>query len=467
MRKLEFLDIVRAQDKILFSQMQIPGYQNPDAETRMMLSNTAHKLLESHDQALIDAFADHPEDLYQEITDTVTASGKSDFKAYRTVMNVADGIKITYSKANYIEYLQDVLCRPYFKALAEYGLSWDQPLQLINDHANRVFTVKHHAPNKPDGFLEIASSTIVAYHVQVLSQLDAIPDGQPGCKLKAWKRLTGDKELLEVHFHDKKRDLVFTLPIPGKTNIHTLKLFLFLLGKVNEQAFDHTGKRLSDRVSFPIQELIDIGIYTDPKNATRGFLSSADIIPQIRIKGLEASFDGSIENQSFANLPYFTGYEKPKGSSNVTFYLETRQNWKPILDFYMILPKSVFSIRHEKAFLLIYEIFLTARRNAKKNKIKITFEHLQKVLNLPDEKAHDKVREKILNPILEAIEIASSLEEITIEKHEPTNANARQILDDGYIYVSLKGEARKRIRDRAKAIEDTHPTTTLDGVIIG
>lgn len=458
MRKLDIIDIARAQDKILFSQIQIPGYQNPDAETRLMLSNTAHRLLfEKQDQAYIDAFADHPEDLYQEITDTVTASGKSDFKAYRAVMNIADGIKITYSKANYIEYLQDVLCRPYFKALAEYGLSWDQPIQLIKDHANRVFTVKHHAPNKPTGLIEIASSTIVAYHIQVLSQLDAIPDGEPGCKLEAWKRLTSNKELMEVHFRDKKRDLTFTLPIPGKTNIHTLKLFLFLLGKVNEQAFDHTGKRLSDRVSFPIQELIDIGIYTDPKNATRGFLSSADIIPQIRIKGLEASFDGSIENQSFANLSYFTGYEKPKGSSNVTFYLETRQNWEPILDFYMSLPKSAFSIKNEKAFLLIYELILHARRNADKNKLKLTLSYLQKVLNLPDEKAHNKVREKILNPILEAIKIASSLEEITIEKHEPTNANARQILDNGYIDYWVKGELRKRLNERAKIIEDTSP----------
>lgn len=459
MRKLDFLDIVRAQDKILFSQMQIPGYQNPDAETRMMLYNTAHKLMESHDQALIDAFADHPEDLYQEITDTVTASGKDDFKSYRAVMNVADGIKITHSKANYIEYLKDVLCRPYFKALAEYGLSWDKPLQLIQDHANRVFAVQHHAPNKPDGYIEIPSSTIVAYHVQVLSRLDAIPDGEPGCKLEAWKRLTSDHELLEVHFHDEKRDLTFTLPIPGKTNIHTLKLFLFLLGKVNEQAFDHNHRMISDRVSFTISELIDIDIYTDPKNAVRGFLKSADIIPQIKIKGLEASFDGDPENQSFEYLSYFTGYKKEKGSSVITFYLQTDQNWKPILDFYMILPKSVFSIKHEKAFLLIYEIFLSARRNAKKNKIKITYKYLQKVLNLPDEKAHNKVREKILDPILEAIEIASSLEEITIKKHEPTNANARQILDDGYIYVSLKGEARKRISERAKILEDNSPNS--------
>ena len=455
MRKLEFLDIVRAQDRILFQQIEIPGFPNADAEARIALSNTAYKLIESKDQALIDSFADHPEDIYQEITDTVTASGKADFKSYRAVMNVADGIKITNSKANYIEYVQEVLCRPYFKALAEYGLPWDQPIRLIKDHADKVF--QRHAPKKQDGFFELASSTIVAYHVQVLSRLDAIPDGKPGCKLETWKRLTNNNNLLEVHFHDKKRDLVFTLPVPGKTNIHTLKLFLFLLSKVNEQAFDHTGKRISDRVSFPVQELIDLDIYTDPKNALRGFLTSADIIPQIRLSGLEASFDGKIENQAFANLAYFTGYDKPKGSSIITFYLETRQNWEPILDFYMILPKSVFSIKSEKAFLLIYELFLYARRNPSKNKLKLTFKHLQKVLNLPDEKAHNKVREKLLEPILEAIKIASELDEISIETCIPSNATARQILDEGYITYSLKGEARKRIKERAKAIEDTSP----------
>lgn len=470
MRKLEFLDIVRAQDRILFQQIEIPGFPNADAEARIALSNTAYKLIESKDQALIDSFADHPEDIYQEITDTVTASGKADFKSYRAVMNVADGIKITNSKANYIEYLQEVLCRPYFKALAEYGLPCDQPIRLIKNHAEKVFKrkpkeLRKKAEEPSQDYWKTSSSTIIKRTVTAFTGLSDIPIAtrQEAIKkgLAAWQ----DKPtqgLAKVHFKEDLRELEITMPnISG--NIIIVKLFLFLLSKVNEQAFSSDGKRAEPfQISFTLQELVNEKIYSTTSNAYRGLFRGTEksrpaleILTQTKIFGEESAMDGKSENNALTNRPFFrSNYEKARGQGQpVIVRLEELQNWEAIMQTFTILPKWCFSL-DEKAFLCAFTIFFTARVNAshgEPGKFKIYYKQFQKSMNLRNEKAHenptDRIIKKIESSIQKVVSTSKKYEPIRIKLHKPENASPYQILDKAYITGSLTGYAKRFMYD--------------------
>ena len=62
------------------------------------------------------------------------------------------------------------------------------------------------------------------------------------------------------------------------------KLFVLSLIKANEQAI-FNGQLTKDYVSFPLQELVDIGFYKALRSARTGFYTGTDILTDIKIKG--------------------------------------------------------------------------------------------------------------------------------------------------------------------------------------
>lgn len=75
------------------------------------------------------------------------------------------------------------------------------------------------------------------------------------------------------------------------SNNPTKKLFVLSLIKANEQAI-HNGQLTKDYISFPLQELVDIGFYKSSNSARAGFFKGADILTSLKIKG-EVLFTGA------------------------------------------------------------------------------------------------------------------------------------------------------------------------------
>lgn len=55
--------------------------------------------------------------------------------------------------------------------------------------------------------------------------------------------------------------------------------------KANEQAI-HEGQLTRDYISFPLQELVDIGFYKSLRSARTGFNSGMDTLTSLKLRGI-------------------------------------------------------------------------------------------------------------------------------------------------------------------------------------
>lgn len=236
------------------------------------------------------------------------------------------------------------------------------------------------------------------------------------------------------------------------------KLFVLALIKANEQAI-HNGQLSRDYVSFPLQELVDIGFYKALRSARTGFNSGADILTSLKIKGhikqtkkkgssidaLEVLFTGAkIENnQCFLRLNYAI-------------------DWSFIALYFTILPRYCFKLSN-RAFDLLYYIFYLARQHTKQQDIQtiknentgkeeqaivfnISFRAIQQRLQLPNEVGSPNPQRDIKNVIEAAIEeietehknYYNNLEFSLFPVCDDT-APIAEYLDNGYLQITLKG----------------------------
>ena len=82
------------------------------------------------------------------------------------------------------------------------------------------------------------------------------------------------------------------------------KLFVFSLIKAKEQAI-HNGQLTKEYISFPLQELVDIGCYKSLRSAKTGFFSAMDILTSLKINRT-VLFTGArrVNGQCFIRLNY-------------------------------------------------------------------------------------------------------------------------------------------------------------------
>lgn len=119
--------------------------------------------------------------------------------------------------------------------------------------------------------------------------------------------------------------------------------------KANEQSL-HNGVLSQNYVSFPIQELIDIGFYSSPQSARKGFDVGTSILTSLKVKGTVHKGGKNTEEQSAIEV-LFTGANRDRGQC--TIYLNERINWGFVAAFYTLLPKYAFALPN-KSFDLLY-----------------------------------------------------------------------------------------------------------------
>lgn len=260
-----------------------------------------------------------------------------------------------------------------------------------------------------------------------------------------------DKERRFIIESDREQ---FEIKIPdidqffGKTKAKTAsrKLFTLILSEASKTNLQK-GKITSKYVTFPLQYLVDLGIYTAKQNARRGFLNNMAPLLTMLVRGDKLKNGKLTGNGVIASM--FTAASIDNGVC--TIVLNEELNWNALIQFYTYLPEYYFKLSG-KADALLYSIFYIARMHGKELKekgyFKIKFRTLQYRLNLPDEEKIDHpnrdIREIIENAIEEVEEAhreayGNDFLQITPKGYSETD-NISQFLDNGYLEVRLKGD---------------------------
>ena len=157
------------------------------------------------------------------------------------------------------------------------------------------------------------------------------------------------------------------------------KLFNFLLIKANEQCTVVNGQKY---VKFSLQELVDIGMYSTPQSARKGFRNGIKTLQRIllTVKNKKARLEtgGSL-----------VGGYKIKNSV-CTVRLGENINWQVFTQYFTVLPKYYFRLS-KRASTLLYNIFYYARQHttdiAKQGYFTVSMKTIHTKMLLPSPKA--------------------------------------------------------------------------------
>ena len=322
------------------------------------------------------------------------------------------------------------------------------------DTDQQIISIQPVAPLKPQresDFYNVPDSTASNLILETLgagASIGGLPDR---------KRQINNTAKMEVLENDKRRQISLSTNKASITielsdiekltgsNKPAKKLFVLALIKANEQAI-HDGQLTKDYVSFPLQELIDIGFYSTPQSARRGFNDGMDTLTSLKIKG-HIQQTKKQETSIDALEVLFTGSRIERGQCKIFF--NDRISWNFLAQFFTTLPIYYFRLSNRASDLLYY-IFFLARQHTKdieeRGYFTISFRAIQHRLQLPNENSTKNPQRDIRDPIDEAIEALEIEHSKTYDNLEfallPVCNDEDQIsdyLDNGYLKVSLTG----------------------------
>jgi len=310
--------------------------------------------------------------------------------------------------------------------------------------------------------------------------LEALGAGADIADLPARKKQVSHGTSLEVLEDGRKRKIISTAPkaqitlefadiekITGN-NKPAKKLFVLALIKANEQAI-FNGELGRDYISFPLQELVDIGFYSTIQSARNGFKKAMDALTDIKISG-EIERTKKHKVSVIGLHPFRVGYID---KNQCYIQLESNFNWSFVAQYFTILPRYYFKLPNRASDLLYY-IFYLARMNTKKIEeqgyFTISFRAIQHRLQLPSEKGINNPQRDIKQPIEDAIEQLETEHSLQYGNTEfsllpvcDDRANISDYLDNGYLQVSLTGAFAKTFieisEETAKQIEASQKRT--------
>ena len=324
-------------------------------------------------------------------------------------------------------------------------------------------------PQQESNFYNVPDSTASNLILETLGAGENIAD------LPARKRQINHNTTYEVLEDGRRRQVSLVNPKAKVTieladidkltgsNKPAKKLFVLSLIKANEQAiFD--GQLTKDYISFPLQELIDIGFYKTPQSARTGFKAGMDALTSLKIKGhIQQTKKRGSSIDALEVL--FTGANIKGGQCTV--YFNPRISWSFIAQYFTILPRYYFKLPNRASDLLYY-IFFLARQHTKdieeRGYFTIGFRAIQHRLQLPSEVGLNNPQRDIKQPIEDAIEALetehSKLYHNTEFRLLPVYdeaASVKDFLDNGYLKVTLTGAFAETYiaisKDTAKQIE--------------
>lgn len=344
-----------------------------------------------------------------------------------------------------------------------------KPTSRRQQRAVSTVSVSPLRPQQESNFYNVPDSTASNLILETLGAGENIAD------LPARKKQINHNTTYEVLEDGKRRQVSVINPKAKVTigladidkmtgsNKPAKKLFVLSLIKANEQAiFD--GQLTKDYISFPLQELIDIGFYKTPQSARTGFKAGMDALTSLKIKGhIQQTKKRGSSIDALEVL--FTGANIKNGQCTV--YFNPRISWSFIAQYFTILPRYYFKLPNRASDLLYY-IFFLARQHTRdieeRGYFTIGFRAIQHRLQIPSEIGNIRPQQTIKQPIEDAIEELETEHSLLYGNTEfsllpvyDEAASIKDYLDNGYLRVGLTGAFAQTYieisKDTAKQIE--------------
>lgn len=242
------------------------------------------------------------------------------------------------------------------------------------------------------------------------------------------------------------------------------KLFILALIKANEQAV-YEGKLTKGYVTFPLQELIDIGAYKDTRSARRGFKSAIGTLTSLKVSGRIQKNKKQGNDIDALAVVFTTGAIV---NNQCTIMLNPVIDWGFLLQYFTLLPRYYFKLSNRAGDLLYYIFYLARQKTReieKRGYFTIGFRAIQTKLMLPSENATKNPTRDIKDEIDKAIEEietehSSYYDNMDFQLLPVCNEDApiADYLDNGYLKVTLKGNFAQTFiqisKDTAKKIDN-------------
>ena len=241
-----------------------------------------------------------------------------------------------------------------------------------------------------------------------------------------------------------------------KVNKGFLKLFIFTLKKCNDQNY-------RAEIGFPLQELIDRGMYKSIQSARRGFKDNIEKIMALTFKG-ECKKGKNKIIEAGGKLIYH--YEIK--NNYVTLSLNDKLNVEFLAQFFTVMPEYSYSL-NTAAFSLMYYIFFRARQStreiADKEKFNIRLETIRAYLLLPtadETKNHTYLIKEPIEKAIEEIELANNNKDFTLTLYHYDKDKGKKIENckninewlNCYLEVGLHGDYAKYFISIASATRE-------------
>lgn len=299
-----------------------------------------------------------------------------------------------------------------------------------------------------------------AAQMDALAPLGSVPNGEilhflsrvknKNLKGRAVEASKGNRHE-EVTVTQRKNTLTFTRKTGKETFIVEIenektskafpKLMKFSLEKMTAQNFPL-------EVGFNLQELVDLGIYSDISNARRAFKNFFADQKKTSLKGSIRKGKKTIHEEGGVLFYHYT-----IDNNFVKLFVNENFNMEFIASYFTIFPRFAYALG-SNAFSLVDYIFFLARQHADSIKNKGTFtislDAVRENLGLPsvDEVKNRKYKEKIIDPIEAAIEeVEKALQNLpeakdegfTITPYGTDTSNINEWLN-GYLQIGLSGK---------------------------
>lgn len=227
----------------------------------------------------------------------------------------------------------------------------------------------------------------------------------------------------------------------SKTNKTFTKVLLFTLQKMAAQNFPL-------EVSFPLQELVDLGMYSNTSNAGRAVKDFFAQQKQTTISGIVKKGKKTIKEEGgilFYHYRLEGGFAKLSVNENF--------NMEFIAPYFTVFPRFAYALSNN-AFSLVRYIFFLARQNTQAIKTKGTFtislDAVRESLGLPspEDVQNRRYRQLIIEPIETAIEETEEALQTVPEAKEygftltPYGTDTSNINEwlQGYLEIGLRGD---------------------------
>lgn len=234
-----------------------------------------------------------------------------------------------------------------------------------------------------------------------------------------------------------------------KQDENARKLFNYILTKANEQ-------NKNERIYFNLSDLVERGVYKTEHSAYKGVKLFFDKLMSIQVGGTQWAGYGKNKKEIRATKKQILiEYDVHEGSAS--FFEMKREIIDFLCMYYNFFPKWIYSLPN-KAYALADHIYYIASQRKKEitkdGTFKISFDNIRQVLGLPDPRETQKHSEKIINPILKAIDdieisqnVNTTMRMYLLPKYDENYRNAIDFLT-GSLEITIDDETKKYISQR-------------------